>query len=90
MNITVATDPLHQFRQEVYKSFEYRRDALMELLDALTSNRNAQSVVELSLSPLFRRQYSSVFDAIENYLFADNPDDLTLIRRIKEVQTIRM
>ncbi len=56
----------------------------MELLDSLTSNQNAKSVVELSLSAHFHRQYSSVFDAIDNYLFADNPDELTLARRVRE------
>lgn len=36
----------------------------MELLDALCSTPNARSVVELSLSPHFKHQYSSVYKAI--------------------------
>jgi len=36
----------------------------MELLDALASNVSTRSVVELSLSPLFRRDYSALFKAI--------------------------
>jgi hypothetical protein len=36
----------------------------MELLDALTGNTSARSVVELSLAPSFRRTYSSVYAAV--------------------------
>lgn len=36
----------------------------MDLLDALSSQTNAGSVVELSLNPSFRRQYSSVYKGI--------------------------
>ncbi len=90
MQIVDETKDLRLFRQKVYESFEHRPDALMELLDATASNPNARSVVELSLSPHFHRQYSSVFDAIDNYLFADNPDELTLARRIREAHLINI
>ena len=53
-----------QFRLAVYHSFDRRADATMELLDALAGNRQARSVVELSLAPDFRRTYSSVYAAI--------------------------
>ncbi len=58
MNIT----PLEQFRLEVYDWFPHRADALMDLLDAQSSTTAARSVVELSLNPLCRREYSSVHD----------------------------
>ena len=67
MQIINYTKDLQNFRKGAYESFEHRPDALMELLDAVTSNPNARSVAELSLSPYFHRQYSSVFDAIDNY-----------------------
>jgi len=38
----------------------------MELLDAL-ANVSTRSVVELSLSPLFRRDYSALFKAIRQF-----------------------
>lgn len=38
----------------------------MDLLDALCSNTTAQSVVELSLNPAFRRSYNSVYDGIQH------------------------
>ena len=54
-----------RFREELYHCFEHRADAAMELLDALSSNQSARSVVELSLNPWFRREYSSLYKAIE-------------------------
>jgi len=61
---TNASQQLEQFRLEVYHSFDRRADATMELLDALAGNRQARSVVELSLAPDFRRTYSSVYVAV--------------------------
>ena len=49
-------ETLKQFRQAIYESFPYRRDSLLELVDALSSNERAQSPVELSLNPCFRLQ----------------------------------
>jgi hypothetical protein len=63
MNTNTSTQ-LEQFRQAVYHSFDRRADATMELLDALAGNRQARSVVELSLAPDFRRTYSSVYAAV--------------------------
>jgi hypothetical protein len=56
---------LEQFRNELYTWFPHRADALMDLLDALSSNTTARSVVELSLNPCFRRQYGSLHDGID-------------------------
>jgi hypothetical protein len=58
---------LAQFRIEVYQNFNKRADTLMDLVDALSSNRQARSVVELSLSSCFRRDYTSLFKAIAEY-----------------------
>ncbi len=74
--------PLETFRMDVYEWFPQRADALMDLLDAQSSNTTARSVVELSVSSLFRREYSSVHDGIE-HLFV--PSDEVL--REKERQT---
>ena len=64
MNTPIQVTNIQAYRQQLYASFEYRADAQMELIDALLSNTSAQSVVSLSLSPFFRRHYSSVSDAI--------------------------
>jgi hypothetical protein len=58
---------LTQFREQVYQNFNKRADALMDLLDALSSQSRARSVVELSLEACFRREHTSVFKAIASY-----------------------
>ncbi|HPD41733.1 MAG TPA: DDE endonuclease, partial [Anaerolineae bacterium] len=65
-----AISKLQRFREELLQLFEARADALVDLLDALASSPHARSVVELSLSPLFRRQYSSISDAIAQLFHA--------------------
>jgi hypothetical protein len=58
------TIELEQFRQRLYQNFDNRADTLMELVDAICSNPDARSVVEYSLTPCFRRSYSTIFKAI--------------------------
>lgn len=73
-NITYHTEQLQQFRQEVHAWFPYRAGALMNLMDTLCGNTDAGSIAELSLSPLFRYQYSSLYDSIDNVYRADPAD----------------
>ncbi len=51
MNLNI----LQQFRQALYECFEQSRDALFNLADALLSETQVHSVIELSLSPHFTR-----------------------------------
>jgi hypothetical protein len=67
MNSEEHATQLKQFREEVYQNFTKRADAIMDLLDALSSNSRARSVVELSLEGCFRREHTSVFKAIAAY-----------------------
>ncbi|MBG1260876.1 NF041680 family putative transposase [Nostoc commune] len=53
------------FRQKIYNCFESCSDACMDLLDALAGNTGANSIAELSLSPLFPRSYNSIYKAIK-------------------------
>jgi len=64
---------LAQLRQKLYAALPLRRDALMDLIDALASSTTARSVVELSLSEPFRRSYTAVFDAIEHFFHPSSP-----------------
>jgi len=63
---TVITPPveylnrLRGWRLSLYTALPQRPDAILDLLDALASNSQARSPVELSLNPVFRRQYGSV------------------------------
>jgi len=59
---------LKKFRDRIYQLFPSRQDAAMELLDSLSSNKTASSVVELSLSPLHRRNYCSITRVLDEYL----------------------
>jgi hypothetical protein len=82
--------PLEQFRNDVYKWFPHRPDALMDLLDALASNTAARSVVELSVSPVFRRGYSSVHDGIEHLFVPDNEESQSQERQELELALVRL
>jgi len=66
-DMQVAREQLKQFRQQLYSNLAYRGDTIMDLLDALSSNTTAKSVVELSLNPLFRRGYGSVYGGIQQF-----------------------
>lgn len=58
---------LEQFRQTVYQNLNNRADTVMELIDALCSRVGAQSPVELTLAPAFRRTYSTMYKAIDEF-----------------------
>ena len=85
MNTNLITQ-LEQFRLEVYHSFDHRADAAMDVLDALTGNTSARSVVELSLAPDFRRTYSSVYAAIGACFTITKPEH----RRRREETLLRL
>src|SRR5438105_13075129 len=57
---------LKQVRKLLYESFERGADALFNLGDALLCESQAQSLPELSLSPVFERQWPSVYEALED------------------------
>ena len=88
--IAEAIATLQEFRQNLYDLFPYRADALMELIDALASNSNAHSVAELSLSPLFHREYSSVYDAIEHFFVPSEPEKATQEQRAYKQAILRL
>ncbi|MBF0584556.1 MAG: hypothetical protein HQL80_10035 [Magnetococcales bacterium] len=56
-----------EFRRQLRASFPKRRDALLELTDAIAGNTRFKSPVALSLSSLFSRQYCSLYDAVDNF-----------------------
>ncbi len=64
MNSHINASHFAQFRTQVYQNINKRADSAIGLLDALCSTPNARSVVELSLSPHFKHQYSALYKAI--------------------------
>ena len=63
------------WRDQLYQALSSRRSSVMELLDSLSSNCQASSVAELSLNPLFRRDYNSLYRAIQDFLPSPNHPD---------------
>src|SRR5713101_2886001 len=55
---------LRQFRAGVYECFGARRDALFELLDAATVAGLVPSLAYVSLPPVHRRRWGSLYDAL--------------------------
>jgi hypothetical protein len=53
-------------RHQTAHCFERSPDALFELVDALSSEPQARTLPELSLSPSFRRKWPSVYEALED------------------------
>jgi len=65
-----------EFRQAAYHCLGKAKDAQFELTDAVILTPAARSFVELSQSPVFRRRWSSSYEAIED----GNPDREGLMR----------
>lgn len=70
-------DAITKLRRALYLNFPTRADAIMNLLDAISSSGHiARSVVQLSESPAFERCYTSITDAIATGLPKANWNDL--------------
>jgi hypothetical protein len=59
-------DKLRTFRHQVYTLIGKGRDALFDLMDAVLVSRSVYSFAELSLSPVFRRRWSSLYEALQD------------------------
>ena len=57
---------LQEFRQEAYKHLGKAHDATFELTDAILTTRNAYSLADFSLSPVFRRKWPSIYEALQD------------------------
>lgn len=57
---------LEKFRQGIYDSLGKARDAVFELMDAVLTSPSIPSFVSLSQSPVFRRQWSSIYAALHD------------------------
>lgn len=59
-------DKLRDFRHKAYTLMGNGRDALFDLIDTVLVSRNIYSFAELSLSPVFRRQWPSLYEALQD------------------------
>lgn len=64
---------ISEFREKVYQNLTSRPAALLDLVDGLTTAGHVSSPVAVSEAPLFRRKFSSVYDALTH---GDLSDDL--------------
>jgi hypothetical protein len=62
----MKSDKLREFRQAAYKLLGKAHAATFELTDAILTTRNAYSLADLSLSPLFRRKWPSIYEALQD------------------------
>ncbi len=56
----------NEFRHGMYGCFGNGKDALFNLVDALSSEAGARSFPELSFSPFFERTWASLYEALED------------------------
>ena len=63
-----------------YQMLGKAKDATFELMDSVMTTRNASCLGEFSLSPLFRRKWSSTYEALQD----TRPNRNKLMRRYVE------
>ena len=68
---------LSKFRKQAYELLGKGRDSLCDLMDAVLTSRSVSSFAELSLSPVFRRSWSSLYKVLER----SEPCPLELLKR---------
>ncbi len=59
-------EKLKKFRQTAYQLLGNGKDATMDLINVVPETRSVYSFVELSLSPVFRRKWSSLQETMED------------------------
>ncbi len=57
---------LKTFRQAAYSHLGKAHDATFELTDAVMLTRNAYCLADFSLCPVFRRKWSSIYEALQD------------------------
>jgi hypothetical protein len=84
----VDKKPISEFRNAVYQKVIYRRDAILDMIDALTISGHVSSPVAISESPVFRRKFSSVYDALLHGEFSQELKSLLNEKQSAEWETI--
>lgn len=75
-------EKLQRFRQQSYEALGKAKDATFELMDAVLLTPKVSSYAELSLSPVFRRKWPSIYEALED----TRPDREKLMKQyIREI-----
>jgi DDE superfamily endonuclease len=61
-----SIENLEKFRKGCYAYLGNGRDALFDLMDAVLTTRKVSSFAELSLSPIFRREWPSLYECLQD------------------------
>ena len=89
-NYNQSQQEFKEFREKLYQSFNYRRDTVMDLVDAISANTTARSPVELCLSPLFEREYSALYKGIQEMSRTTQTDSTEAISNQKSYFPARL
>jgi hypothetical protein len=84
----VTKKRISEFREAVYQKVTFRPAAILDLVDALTIAGHVSSPVALSESPLFRRKFSSVYDALVHGELGDELKTLFSDSQVADWETI--
>ncbi len=57
---------LQKFRTDTYNLLGLAKDSTYDLIDAVLTTRIADSLADFSLSPLFRRQWHSTYESLQD------------------------
>ena len=55
-----------KFREDTYLMIKKAKDATFELMDSILTEKNIDSLAELSLCNCFRRKWHSIYESIED------------------------
>ncbi len=71
-----SLNKLTVFRKMIHELIPSYRDATLDLIDALSTNKNAQSITQLSDNPFFRRKYHSLTKVIHYFLVSNDEEEV--------------
>jgi len=75
---------LQEFRKSIYEQLGTAKDAVFELMDAVLTSPSISSYVSLSMNPLFRRKWPSIYEALED----NRPERAKLMKlMVEEIAT---
>jgi len=61
---TMIFAKLQEFRKSIYENLGAAKDAVFELMDAVLTSPSISSYISLSMNPLFRRKWPSIYEAL--------------------------
>ena len=86
----VTQERVRQQRAMICGTFQRRADSMFDLIDALASDTQARSPVELSLSPFYRRQYASIYKGLKHWEYDEETLDAVLLQALPEPREFRL